>query len=248
MKKDPVYGDSIIEQTVGAELARIFTSSDDDIETRLANFPRYARRMHMARLLSLYEIFKLCLPNEGSIAECGVFRGFFLMTWAHLSAILEANNINRRIYGFDSFTGFPSVSEADSPASTGVSPGQLASNSAEELTALIELYDRDRFLGHIDKVSLISGDVTETIPAFLADNQHLVVSLLFLDLDLYEPTRIALKHFLPRMHRGSVIAFDELDRKGWPGETLAAMAEMDFGRRKFQRNVWDMHISFAVLD
>ena len=31
------------------------------------------------------------------------------MTWAKLSAVLEPNNLTRRIYGFDSFEGFPDV-------------------------------------------------------------------------------------------------------------------------------------------
>ena len=44
--------------------------------------------------------------------------------------------------------------------------------------------------------------------------------MLFIDLDLYEPTKFALEQFLPRMHKGSIIAFDELDNPQWPGETL----------------------------
>ena len=35
------------------------------------------------------------------------------MTWAKLSAILEPVNLTRRIYGFDTFAGFPSLSEKD---------------------------------------------------------------------------------------------------------------------------------------
>ena len=58
-------------------------------------------------------------------------------------------------------------------------------------------------------------------PEFVEENQHLVVSMLFLDMDLYEPTLAALKHFVPRMPKGSVLAFDELDNPIWPGETLA---------------------------
>ena len=47
--------------------------------------------------------------------------------------------------------------------------------------------------------------------------------MLFLDFDLYEPTRVALEHFLPRMPNGAVLAFDELDNPLWPGETLAML-------------------------
>ena len=58
---------------------------------------------------------------------------------------------------------------------------------------------------------------------FIKENPHLMVSLLFLDFDLYEPTKCALENFLPRMPLGGIIAFDELDNPLWPGETLAML-------------------------
>src|SRR5437899_9006786 len=102
-----------IEQEVGRDLEKLFVNSTDSIETKLENFPKYVRRQHLKRFLAMYEIFKLILPVKGSIVECGVFRGFSVMAWAKLSAILEPENLTRRIYGFDSFGGFPSVSHED---------------------------------------------------------------------------------------------------------------------------------------
>ena len=63
----------------------------------------------------------------------------------------------------------------------------------------------------------------QTIPQFIAENRHLLVSLLFIDLDLYEPTKVAIENFLPRMPKGAIIAFDDLDNPMWPGETLALL-------------------------
>ncbi len=59
------------------------------------------------------------------------------------------------------------------------------------------------------RVQLVKGDAVKTIPKFVNDNPHVLVSLLFMDFDLYEPTRVALEHFLPRMPRGAIVAFDE---------------------------------------
>lgn len=235
------------EREVPGAIADVFNTSPDPIDTRLANFPRYARRQHVTRFAALYELFKLVLPVKGSIVECGVFRGFSFMTFAQLSAALEPNNLTRRLYGFDTFEGFPEVSEADQPAQTGVAVGDLSSGSFEELTKLIEIYDRDRFLGHIPKAKLIRGDVAQTIPKFVKDNQQLVVSLLFLDMDLYEPTRVAIQHFLPRMPRGAVLAFDELDNPIWPGETVAALETVGLGDIALRRFEFDPYISYAVL-
>jgi len=197
----------------------------------------------------MYEIFKRILPVKGSIVECGVFRGFGTMSWAKLSAILEPENLTRRIYGFDTFAGFPSLAGQDASANPN-SPnkvGDLHADSYEELLDLIKAYDQDRYLGHIPKVELIKGDICQTIPHFLSSHQHLLVSMLFLDLDLYEPTLAALKAFVPRMPAGALIVFDELDNPKWPGETLAAL-EYTTGRPlRLQRLEWDPYIAFAEV-
>lgn len=237
------------ERQVGARHKACFDKSPDSWEKKMESFPKYVRRQNITRMLAQYEIFKRILPVKGSIVECGVFRGGGLMTWAKLSAILEPVNLTRRIYGFDSFEGFPSVSDKDlSGLGASVKKGDLYSNSYDELQELIEIYDSDRFIGHVKKMQLIKGDAAKTIPQFIKDNQHLVVSLLFLDFDLYEPTKAALENFLPRMPKGAVLAFDELDNPLWPGETAAMLECVGAGRLKLQRMEFDPYIGFAVLE
>lgn len=235
------------ERRVGRRIAEVFSSSTDDVETRIACFPRYVRRAHMTRFLALYELFKKVLPVKGSIVECGVFRGFSLMTWAKLSAVLEPNNLMRKVYGFDTFSGFPSTSPADRGVVTGVSAGDLASSVEQELLELIELFDADRFLGHIPKVEIVKGDLVETMPRFLEDNPHLVVSLLFLDADLFVPTKAAIELLLPRIPRGGIVAFDELDNATWPGETVAVMDAIGIPNLRLERFEFDPYISFAQI-
>jgi hypothetical protein len=236
-----------VERQVPHAIADVFSRSADDLAVRLANLGRYARRAQVTRFAALHELFKLVLPVKGSVVECGVFRGSSFITLAQLSAALEPTNLTRRVYGFDSFEGFTAVTAADRPDQTGAQVGDLAADSFAELSELIRIYDTDRFLGHIPKVQLIRGDVLETIPQFVADNQHLLVSLLFLDLDLYEPTRVALEHFLPRMPRGAVVAFDELDNPLWPGETLAMLEQSRHQPFELRRFEFDPYISYAVL-
>jgi len=236
------------EQQVGQNIERIFERSVEPIEVRIENFPKYVRRQQLKRFLALYEIFKLVLPVKGSVVECGVFRGFGVMSWAKLSAMLEPENLTRRVYGFDTFEGFPNVSEKDHNRVADVLEGGLYANSFDELSDLIVEYDRDRFLGHIEKVSLVRGDAATTIPQFVKEHPHLVVSLLFLDMDLYEPTKVAIEHLVPRMPKGAVLAFDELDNPMWPGETLALLESIGIGSLRIQRLEWDPYIGFAVLE
>jgi hypothetical protein len=236
------------EEQVGKNIERIFEACPDPVEVKLENFPKYVRRQKLKRFLALYEIFKLVLPVKGSIVECGVFKGFGIMSWAKLSAMMEPENLTRRVYGFDTFAGFPSFTEKDHNTTAMPAHGGLFADSHDELKALIDEFDRDRFLGHVDKVHLIRGDVTQTIPQFVKDHPHVLVSLLFLDVDLYEPTRAAIEHFLPRMPKGAVIAFDELDNPQWPGETLALLESIGLNRLRLQRLEWDPYIAFATID
>lgn len=235
------------ERLVGSEIARLFDESPDAVETKLENFPKYVRRQHLTGFLARYELFKKVLSVKGSVVECGVNRGFGLMTWAKLSAVLEPANLTRRIYGFDTFEGFPNVHENDRSGRGGAEVGGLAADSFAELGALIDLYDRDRFLGHVDKVHLVKGDAVETIPRFVAEHAHLVVSLLFMDFDLYEPTLVALRELVPRMPRGAILAFDELDNPIWPGETKALLDSLGIRSLELQRVEFDPYIGFAVI-
>lgn len=233
-----------------AELIKAcFERNPESWEKKMENFPKYVRRSNLTRFLALYEIFRRVQHVKGSIVECGVFRGFGTMTWAKLSAILEPVNLTRHIYGFDSFAGFPSVSEVDKTGvAAHVSAGDLYADSQDEILELVSINDSTRFLGHIPKVKLIKGDATKTIPLFLEDHPYLLVSLLFLDFDLYEPTKVALEHFIPRMPKGAVIAFDELDNPLWPGETLAMLEVCGAKNLRIEKLDFDPYIGFAVID
>src|SRR5713101_4829789 len=101
------------ERMVADELEKIFQASTDPVGIRLENFTKYVRRQHLTRFLALYEAFKRALPVKGWVVECGVNRGFGLMAWAKLSAVLEPVNLTRRIYGFDSFVKYTAATEKD---------------------------------------------------------------------------------------------------------------------------------------
>ena len=236
-----------IEASILPRIEECFSQNEAAVSAKLENFPKYIRRQRVTRYLALYEIFKLALPVKGSIIECGVNEGFGLMSWANFSAVLEPNNLTRRIYGFDTFDGFQSVSEKDKAASYEAKEGDLRAQSYEELQELIKIYDDNRFLGHVDKVHLVKGDICNTAPQFIEEKPHTVVSLLFIDLDLYEPTKAALEAFVPRMPKGAVIAFDELDNPIWPGETLATLEVLGLNNLTLERFDFDPYIAFARI-
>jgi len=236
------------EKAAGKKIERIFLASAGSVEVRLDNFTKYVREQKLRRLFALYEIFRKVLLVKGSIIECGVHGGFGLMAWALMSSILEPVNLTRRIYGFDTFEGFPCVGDKDGGVSSQLKRGTLAAQSYNELKKIIKVYDANRFIGHIQKVYLVKGDAVKTIPKFVREHKHLVVSLLFLDFDLYEPTKVAIENFVPRMPKGAIIAFDELDNPIWPGETLALLETIGIDKLRIERLDFDPYIGYAFIE
>lgn len=228
----------------------LFHNDTADLIEKIEAFPKFASRQAIAKFLTKYEIFKRIISVNGSIVECGVLHGAGLLAWAKLSSIFEPANHVRKVIGFDTFGGFPSVSGEDTHTGTfnDLKKGGLTGSNIENVQDAIRVYDLNRPINHIQKVELVQGDLSKTAPAYLESNPHLVVSLLYLDLDLYEPTKKALEVFLPRMPKGAVIAFDELNAKIFPGETIAVMEQIGIRNLRIERFPFDSYVSFAVLE
>ena len=231
------------------KLAHYFESSGDTV-WKLQNFPKYVPRQSLTRFLTRYEIFKKVLDIQGSVIEVGVLGGGSLLSWAQLSSIFEYLNYQRRVIGFDVFGDRAEPSKMDQ---SGTSLGQYESgamrlDSYDDILQSVELFDMNRFLSSEPKVELVKGLAEETIPKYLTEHPEVVVSLLYLDVNLYEPTKAALQHFMPRMPKGSIIVFDEINDRGLPGETLAVIDTVGLNNLNIRRFSHDTKISYAVLD
>lgn len=227
-----------------------FTNSAVPLAQRLQNFPRHVRRQDISRFLAKYELFQQALPVHGNIVECGVFAGGGLASWLHFSSILEPFNHTRRIIGFDTFEGFPSVHGKDTSAGSSdhlhKAAFHISSTMKDEIADLVQLHDRNRPLGHIPKVELVAGDACKTIARYVKDHPSLLISLLYLDFDIYAPTKAALEHLYPRIVKGGIVAFDELNCPEFPGETTALLESFDLKEVRLQRTHLDPHISFFI--
>ena len=219
------------------------------------NFSKFTSRQSLTRFLAHDEIFRKILNVHGSVIECGVYLGQSLMTWAQLSSIYEPiGGATREIFGFDTFTGFPSIMEFDLTANVpDPEIGDLDTSKGSgqsvygDLINEIALFDKNRFLPQFQKVSIIKGDFINTCEDFLKENAHVIPALLYLDFDLYEPTALALKNFLPRMPKGSIVAFDELNSRDWPGETKALLESLNINDYKLKKSVCDIKISYIEV-
>jgi hypothetical protein len=188
----------------------------------LANLALFHVRASLGRILFMHKLYLKALRTHGVIMEFGVRWGQNLALLTTFRNMYEPYNLSRKIIGFDTFEGFPSVKPQDGSYDT-VQEGALSVASGYEryLDELLSVHEKTAPRNHIKKYELVKGDVIETLPAYLASHPQTIISLAYFDLDLYEPTKKCLDAIRPYLSRNSVIGFDELVSEEFPGETQA---------------------------
>lgn len=205
----------------------------------------FLTRIQTTAMLSRIALFEKVRTMPGSIVECGVFRGNSLMLLTQLSLTLEPYAINRMIYGFDTFAGFRSIDSTHDPRD--VDESTFADTNLTLLEELIALQDVVRPVNMIPRVQLIKGDLTSTAPQFVSQNPGLCISLLILDTDLYESTKVALETFLPHMHKGAIVALDEVCYSKFIGETIALKESLSMHSVRLQKFPFESSCGYFEL-
>ena len=221
-------------------------------DNTMNSFAKYASRESISNFLVRDKIFRKILKIQGSIIEFGVFAGRGLMTWAQLSSVYEPiGGMSREIFGFDTFQGFPHVDEIDNKNTLGRkhSIGNLhIEGILDDINISIELYEKCLLFRQSKKIHLIKGDFLDTSEQFFINYPHVIPALLYIDFDLYAPTRKALEVFYKKMPKGSIIVFDEANFSLWPGETQAIYEVLDIKKIKLQKIGMDSKICYTVIE
>jgi hypothetical protein len=159
----------------------------------------------------------------------------------------EPYNYNRKIIGFDTFSGFPSVDAKDG-AKVAAGDCAVAEQYQEFLTIVLENHEADSPIPQKKKFELVAGDATRTIHEYFARQPETIVALAYFDFDIYQPTKTCLEAILPRLTRGSVIAFDELNCLELPGETIAVLETVGLSKYGLRRDPQNPLVSWMIMD
>lgn len=214
----------------------------------LANLQLWMPRSALSRTLFMYEIYTKQIHTHGQILEFGVRWGQNLALLTTLRSILEPHNLTRRVIGFDTFSGFPSVSSQDGNAAA-VAKGAMnvAPEYDKSLTDLLTVHEKLAPRANVKKFELVKGDVRETLPVWLEAHPETLISMAYFDLDLYEPTKICLELIKPYLSENSILAFDELASEEFPGETRALREVFGSTGYKIIRSPISAYQSYAIL-
>lgn len=179
------------------------------------------QRQTLSRILYYNTLYQKIVGVPGVICEFGVHWGATLAQLISLRGIYEPYNHRREIIGFDTFEGFVNTSEDRDGSHLSDGDFNVYEGYEDRLDKVLSLHEKNCPIPHVKKFKLVKGDVSQTVPAWIEDNPHAVIAMAIFDLDLYQPTRDALQAVLPRLVKGSVLVFDELNSREFPGETGA---------------------------
>jgi hypothetical protein len=161
------------EKSTRSSMGDLFARSPIPPNELPANLGLYLDRQTLSRMLFMHELYQRIIGVHGIIIEFGVRWGRNLALFEALRGIYEPYNHTRKIVGFDTFTGFPSIHRNDRASGDGlVAPGGYAVTEGYEahLDRVLECHERESPISHMRKFELVKGDASEEIGKYLADH------------------------------------------------------------------------------
>jgi hypothetical protein len=215
----------------------------------MRNLGLFINRQTMSRYLFFHELYQQIINVHGVVMEFGVRWGQNLALLSTFRGIYEPYNYTRKVIGFDTFGGFPSVSDKDgTDGIIKVGALKVSENYEDYLDQILTYHESESPLPHIKKYEIVKGDATETLEKYLQDHPETIIALAYIDLDLYEPTRRCLELMKGHLTRGSIIGFDELNYPQFPGETLALKEVFGLDRYSIRHSPLAPMPSYIVIE
>ena len=237
------------EALIREQLVQYFKECPIPDNEMLSNLSLFINRQNLSQMLFIHELYEHIIDVHGVIMEFGVRWGRNLALYESLRGIYEPFNHNRKIIGFDTFEGFPSVDEKDGNADIiGVGAYNVTQNYQEFLTKVLDYHEQESPISHIKKYELVKGDAVSSIESYLASHPETIVSLAYFDFDIYEPTKACLAAIKGHLTKGSVIGFDELNNRDYPGETLALKEVLGLSNYRIRHSRYSPTQSYIIIE
>ncbi len=164
-----------------------------------------ANPSRFSKFITHLEFFKRTSDVRGEIVEFGIFKGNSFFRWIKFRDLLEQTS-SRKIIGFDIFGDFPEAHFEEDKAKRDAFVAETNGGVSITFEEINNLLEKQGLSGNID---IIKGDILVTLDRYLLENPHLKISLLHIDVDLYEPTKHILEKLYERVTKGGIIIFDD---------------------------------------
>jgi len=167
------------------------------------NFGAIAGNQSLFKYFKIFEIIISISKLKGDIIELGVWRGNNLI---FIKKVADYFNLKKKIFGYDWFEGLKEFGKNDIKLNKRKYKG-----NKNFIKKLIE----DQKLS---KMYLIDDDVKNFETHF---DKKQKFCLVYLDLDLYKPTKKVLEIIDKYLVKNGLIVFDQAQKKEWVGEKKA---------------------------
>lgn len=240
---------SDLENNNREKMLQLFKECPIPDEEILSNLGLFIKRQDLTNILFKNELYQKALCVNGVIMEFGVRWGHNLALFESFRGIFDPYNYRRKVIGFDTFEGFPSVHEKDGASSiASVGAYSVTNNYENYLEAVLECHEKESPVSHIRKYELVKGDATIQLENYLKANPQTIISLAYFDFDIYEPTKKCLELIMNYVTKGTVIGFDELNHPDFPGETVALREVLGLSKYRIQRSRYSSLQSYIVIE
>ena len=164
------------------------------------NFLLSCQNSRIAKMLAYYELYKIASKIKGDFVLGGIFRGISTVEFSTFINLFE-NSLKQKLIIFDKFKKFPknnndlkSLTVIKQMGEKGITKSQL------------ELVLKNK---KIKNVELIKGKITKTVSDYVSSHPKLKISLLNMDVDIYDRELISLKILYPFVTKGGVIILND---------------------------------------
>ena len=185
-------------------MATYMPASPDDAYEAENSFYLHSHPGRLSKLLAHYELYRKITDLPGAVVEMGVFKGASLVRFATFRQVLE-NAHARPIIGFDAFGAFPRAEIEGAADKQFIERFENAGGQGIAKQDLEQILDRKGFAN----VTLVAGNIFDSLPHYLSRHPALRIAMLHLDLDVYEPTAFALEALVPHMSPGGLVVIDD---------------------------------------
>lgn len=175
---------------------------------------RYSKRRE--RFYNLMQLFMRSTVLDGSMAECGCWKGLSSFMMCHYLQQVNPAFKGENYHILDSFQGLSEPTDADVISDRRVTKFEFRHGQpAGAYSASLEHVQRS--LAEFPEITYHPGWLPESLENVMEARYRFV----HIDLDLHDPIKGAVEYFYPRMVPGGTIVFDDYGSLYWPGAKKA---------------------------
>ena len=170
----------------------------------------------IAKLLARAKFMQMVVNVPGDVVELGVFKGSGMASFLKLKDIYYPSISPLKVIGFDFFNTdhlIESLTGDDREKMNQLFKSRNYTHTANALDTLKFLLEQ---MGYNDgNYELVPGDINTSVYEYVKDRPGFRARLVYIDVDIAEPTFNGLNALWDRVLPGGVIVFDEVGISQW---------------------------------